>query len=219
MTAGELGEGSIHSHVSIPSFILALRQGDDIFHIPPGQQKLLSASVHLHYETCLSIDSFQDRLAPLPEGWRRQVHPEGNVFFYHEGLVCFFFMCSTYLLWTLCKRIFTESNVIHHEKEILFYATTLIQEAIDLNTDGVIMDELTEIVLNVDGDRFGYYYFVDHKNRLLFWVHQVDLREDLGMHLQGITEYDHISTFDTPLLSFTDTFRIFGRGTVLVCFF
>ncbi|KAG8215527.1 hypothetical protein J3R82DRAFT_9179 [Butyriboletus roseoflavus] len=135
-----------------------IRHGDDISHIPVGQKKLLSA------------------LAPLPEGWRRHVHPEGNVFFYHERL-----------------RIFTESNVIHQENEILFYATKLIQQAIDHHTDGVTMDELTEIVLNMDDDdRRWYYYFVDHTNRLLFWVHPVDLREDLRMHLQGITEYDHI---------------------------
>ena len=122
-------------------------------------------------------------------------------------------------LWTLSKRIFTESDISNQLncKEILFYAMKLIQQAID--TDGVIMDELTEIVLNVDDHRRWHYYFVDHRNCLIFWVHSVKLRESLGTDLQGITGYDHISTFDAPLLSFTDTFRIFGRGTVLVCFF
>ncbi|KAG8216890.1 hypothetical protein J3R82DRAFT_7159 [Butyriboletus roseoflavus] len=113
------------------------------------------------------------------------------------------------------KRIFTESDISLHRnhKEILFYATALIQQAID--TSGVTTDELTEIVLNVDDDRRWHYYFVDHRHRLLFWVHPVKLREDLGTDLQGIAGYDHISTFDLPFLSLTDTFRIFGRGPVL----
>ena len=84
----------------------------------------------------------------------------------------------------------------------MFHATTLIQQAID--TNGVTMDELTEIVLNVDDDRRWHYYFVDHKNCLLFWVHPFTLR-DLGTDLQRIAGYGHISTFDMPLLSFTDT--------------
>ena len=123
-------------------------------------------------------------------------------------------------LSTLFKRIFTETNISNQLncKELLFYATILIQQAID--TNGVIMDELTEIVLNVDNDRRWYYYFVDHRSRLLFWVHPVQLREDLGTDLQGFTGYDHISMFDTmPLPSFTDIFRVFGQGLVLVCFF
>ncbi|KAG8216239.1 hypothetical protein J3R82DRAFT_8280 [Butyriboletus roseoflavus] len=132
-----------------------LRHSDDPSDIPAGQRTLLSA------------------LPLLPDGWRRHVHPEGNVIFYHEGL-----------------RIFTESNVIRHVKEILFYATKLIQQAMD--TDGVTIDELTEIVLNVDENRSWHYYFVDHRHRLLFWVHPVKPRDDLHIDLQGITGYSHI---------------------------
>ncbi|KAH0831360.1 hypothetical protein J3R83DRAFT_14022 [Lanmaoa asiatica] len=135
-----------------------ISQHVELLDLPAGQQTLLSA------------------LPPLPEGWRRHVHPEGNVFFYHEGL-------------TLPKRIFTESDIIKREKEILFHATQLIQQAVQ--TGDVILDELTEIVLNVD-DRHWYYYFVDHKHRLLFWVHKVPAGEHLGTDLQGITQYSHI---------------------------
>ena len=99
----------------------------------------------------------------------------------------------------------------------MFHATTLIQQAID--TNGVTIDELTEIVLNVDKSRRWHYYFVDHRNRLLFWVHPIKPRDDLNIDLQEITGYSHISTFDVPLFSLTDAFRIFGRGPVLVCFF
>ncbi|KAH0831361.1 hypothetical protein J3R83DRAFT_14023 [Lanmaoa asiatica] len=123
--------------------------------IPAGQQRLLSA------------------LPLLPEGWRRHVHPEGNVFFYHEGL-----------------RIFTESDIIDikREKQIFFYATKLIQQAIQ--TGDVILDELTEVVLNVDDSQHWHYYFVDHKHRLLFWVHPVQPREHLDTNLQGYLAYD-----------------------------
>ncbi|KAG8216241.1 hypothetical protein J3R82DRAFT_8282 [Butyriboletus roseoflavus] len=128
--------------------------------IPAGRQKLLSAS------------------PPPPHGWRRHVHPEGNVFFYHEEL-----------------RIFTESDVFERGKEILSRATTLIQQAIQIGKqtdDIVIVDDLTEIVLNVDDSQRWHYYFVDHRNRLLFWVHSVKLREVMDTDVQGISEYSHI---------------------------
>ncbi|KAG9310205.1 hypothetical protein JVU11DRAFT_9847 [Chiua virens] len=131
-----------------------VRQHAEPLQIPPGQQKFLSA------------------LPPLPDGWGRQVHPEGAVLFYHETL-----------------RIFTESNVIHHEKDILFCAIALIEQAI--RTNGVTLDELTELVLNVDDQRRCHYYFVDHTHRLLFWVDAVCMR-DLGTDLQGVSEYGHI---------------------------
>ncbi|KAF8123686.1 hypothetical protein EV363DRAFT_765742 [Boletus edulis] len=124
--------------------------------IPPGQLKVLSS------------------LPLLPAGWRRHVHPEGIVLFYHEGL-----------------RIFTESDIIDYriEEEILFCAMKLIERA--LRTNGVTLDDLTEIVLNVDDSRCWHYYFVDHTNRLLFWVDTVSLK-DLNIGLQGVSEYSHI---------------------------
>ncbi|KAG8216238.1 hypothetical protein J3R82DRAFT_8279 [Butyriboletus roseoflavus] len=126
--------------------------------IPAGRQRLLSA------------------LPPLPEGWRRQVHPEGSILFYHEEL-----------------RLFTESDIFQREEDILFCAATLIQQAIQLGkqTGDAIMDELTEIVLNVDNTECWHYYFVDHGNRLLFWVQPVR-PHDLDTDLQGISEFSHI---------------------------
>ena len=109
---------------------------------------------------------------------------------------CVSFSYALHLLWTLCKRIFTESDIIRQPKicqEILFCATQLIQKAIQI--DDVIMNELTEIVLNVDDEEQWYYYFVDHRNRLLFWVDSVDLDQNIGTDLQGVTAYSHISTF------------------------
>ncbi|KAH0831363.1 hypothetical protein J3R83DRAFT_14026 [Lanmaoa asiatica] len=144
------------------------QNADPLKEIPAGQRTLLSA------------------LPLLPDGWKRHVHPEGSVIFYHEGL-----------------RIFTESDIIDHEQEILVCATALIQQAVQ--TGDVILDELTEIVLNLDDSECCHYYFVDHRHRLLFWVHPVEPREHLRTDLQGVTEYSHISMFDIQLLSFTDT--------------
>jgi hypothetical protein len=152
------------------------------------------------YDTRLPLDNPRHRLPPLPDRWRRHIHPEGVVLFYHEGLVRFFFMCITPLLWTLSKRIFTESDISDPKKEqdVLCCAVKLIQQAI--GTHSVTLDELTEIVLNVDDSRYWYYYFVDHTHRLLFWVESVSVKE-LNIGLQGIAEYSHISMFDAPLLS------------------
>lgn len=115
-----------------------------------------------------------------------------------DWYVSFFHMHYT-LLWTLSKRVLTESDIFRREKDILFRAATLIQEAIQIGkqTGDPTMDELTEIVLNVDDRECWYYYFVDHANRLLFWVDPVNPRDDLGTDVQGINEYSHISMFDT----------------------
>ena len=161
------------------------------------------------YETGLPLDSPRPRLPQLPEGWRRHVHPEGVVLFYHEGLVRFF-SCAYTPVANHSQRIFTESNINDRRKEqdILCCAAKLIQQAIE--THGVTLDELTEIVLNVDDSRHWHYYFVDHTNRLLFWVQSVDVNK-LSIDLQGITEYSHISMFDAPQLSSTDQpLRIYG---------
>ena len=109
----------------------------------------------------------------------------------------FLFTCITPRLWTFSKRLFTESDIFQREEDILFCATTLIQQAIQIGTQtgDAIMDELTEIVLNVDDGERWHYYFVDHGNRLLFWVQPVRPR-DLGTDLQGIGEFSHISMFD-----------------------
>ena len=106
--------------------------------------------------------------------------------------------------WTLSKHIFTESDITDRKKEqeVLCRAVELIQRAIE--TYNVTLDELTEIVLNVDDNRRWYYYFVDHTRRLLFWVESVGMM-DLGIDLQRSIEYGHISMFDAPSLSSTDS--------------
>ncbi|KAI9567654.1 hypothetical protein HD554DRAFT_2173061 [Boletus coccyginus] len=134
----------------------AVHGTDPPLEIPAGQQKLLSA------------------LPPPPDQWRRHVHPEGNVLFYHAGL-----------------RVFTENDISdpEKEKEILFCVTRLLEQA--TLTQGVTLNELTEIVVNVDSDHKCHYYFVDHTYRLLFWLEPRSM-EDLNVDLQGITKYSHI---------------------------
>ncbi|KAG9310167.1 hypothetical protein JVU11DRAFT_9788 [Chiua virens] len=109
----------------------------------------------------------------LAVGWSRHVHPEGNVLFYHQEL-----------------RIFTESNIYdpNTERELLYCATQLIQQAINMQDD--TLHELTELVLIANG-RDWFYYFVDHKHRLLFWVDLMSVT-DFSTHLQGISQHSHI---------------------------
>jgi hypothetical protein len=116
-------------------------------------------------------------------------------------------MCITPLLWTLSKHIFTENDISDSKKEqeVRCCAVKLIQQAID--TPGVTLDELTEIVLNVvimDNSVLCRYYFVDHTHRLLFWLEPMSMTE-LSIDLPGTTGYSHISMFDALLLSSTDS--------------
>jgi hypothetical protein len=113
-------------------------------------------------------------------------------------------MRITPLLWTLSKRMFTENDISDpkKEQEVLCCATQLIQQAID--TPDVTLDAFTEVVLNVDNSVRWHYYFVDHTNRLLFWLEPMSVK-DLNIDLQGITEYSHISMFDALLLFSTDS--------------
>ena len=101
--------------------------------------------------------------------------------------------------------MFTENDIsdLKREQEVLSYSVQLIQQAIE--TCGVTLDELTEIILNVDSSRHWHYYFVDHTHRLLFWVESVSV-EVLKINLQGVTEYSHISIFNAPLPSSTDSY-------------
>ncbi|KAG9310207.1 hypothetical protein JVU11DRAFT_9849 [Chiua virens] len=109
----------------------------------------------------------------LPNEWNRYIHPEGNVLFYHSEL-----------------RVFTESDICNNEIKIkiLCCAIQLIQRAIDTPT--VTLDKFTELVLNVNGHGWCY-YFVDHTQRLLFWVDPVNAAQ-LDTHLQGLSKHGHI---------------------------
>ena len=104
------------------------------------------------------------------------------------------------------KRIFTENDISDHQKEqdLLCCAVKLIQQAINLKTHGVALDELTEIVLNVDDSQRWHYYFVDHTHRLLFWLEPRSMK-DIHIDLPGITKYSHIRMLDAPLLSSADS--------------
>ena len=159
------------------------------------------------YEARLPLDSPRHRLPQLPNGWRRHVHPEGVVLFYHEGLVRYIFVCIIPLLLTLSKRIFTESDISDRQKEqgLLCCAAKLVQQAIE--THDVILDELTEIVLNqvnVGDSQRWHYYFVDHTHRLLFWLEPRSMK-DINIDLPGVTKHSHIRMFDAPWLSSADS--------------
>ncbi|KAN0094472.1 hypothetical protein V8E55_002759 [Tylopilus felleus] len=130
----------------------------DQFDIPAGQQTLLS-----------SRPSLSDG-----SKWKRHVHPEGGVLFYHQEF-----------------HLFTEHDISDPIKEENLFACVaqLVEKAI--KADDVTLDEHTHIVLNVDNDGDWHYYFVDHTNHLLFWVDKVSAR-DLGIELRGISGYNHI---------------------------
>ena len=190
-------------HFSYSAFTLAYSQGaDPQIDIPAGQQSLLSACVHpltrlVYPLIALDLDCHNFQRDGVGMFIRKVLFSFTTKDWYIS------FSCAYTPVANHSQRIFTESNINDRQKEqdLLCCAAKLIQQAIE--THGVTLDEFTEIVLNVDDSRHWHYYFVDHTNRLLFWVQSVDVNK-LSIDLQGITEYSHISMFDAPQLSSTD---------------
>ncbi|OJA17074.1 hypothetical protein AZE42_09252 [Rhizopogon vesiculosus] len=114
-------------------------------------------------------------------GWERCVHPEGALYLYNNS-----------------KRTFTEANV----DEAAFH---LVDECVDelrsLACTRAVDLEDNDIELVVQVAQAGVdsehspcqYYFVDHANRSLFWLHDHDeVTNDIFCGLGGITDDSHI---------------------------
>ncbi|KAJ7185538.1 hypothetical protein C8R46DRAFT_1060923 [Mycena filopes] len=132
-------------------------------------------------ETSFTLAALTISVVPVtpPPGWTVCQHPEGAPYFFHEA-----------------KRVFTDAN--------LFDAATLkfINESVNnihdflrvhsvqLAADGDLV--LDEYVFS-DGSRGAQYYFVNHHDRCVFWMDNVD--SDIfavTRQLRGMTAASHI---------------------------
>ncbi|EIW87388.1 hypothetical protein CONPUDRAFT_149421 [Coniophora puteana RWD-64-598 SS2] len=109
-------------------------------------------------------------------GWQSRVHPEGALYFWHPEM-----------------RAFTDANLIKKGTlEAIMRAIADLQAKI--KTENIIMPPHWELVLEVAHLRKARqvgYYFVNHGNRCLFWLHDYDVAPMLG-NVKGVKFYSHI---------------------------
>ncbi|KAI6124274.1 hypothetical protein EV401DRAFT_1193922 [Pisolithus croceorrhizus] len=111
----------------------------------------------------------------LPIGWIKYTQPEGAPYYLHEE-----------------KRIITDLTDVTELQQLLEMADFLLHSARELMLPLHLDVELviTE-VLGSKGERVFGYYFVDHRQRLLFWVHDYDLL-NIFFNVDGVTARDHM---------------------------
>ncbi|KAI6135994.1 hypothetical protein F5141DRAFT_3724 [Pisolithus sp. B1] len=112
----------------------------------------------------------------LPIGWIKYTQPEGAPYYLHEE-----------------KRIITDLTDVTELQQLLEMADFLLHSARELMLPLHFDVELviTE-VLGPKGEKVFGYYFVDHRQRLLFWVHDYDLL-NIFFSVDGVTARDHMS--------------------------
>ncbi|KAI6132455.1 hypothetical protein EDD16DRAFT_407590 [Pisolithus croceorrhizus] len=108
----------------------------------------------------------------LPIGWIKYVQPEGAPYYLHEE-----------------KRIITD---LTESQQLLQASDYLLGRAHELGLPLHLDVEL--VISEVPGPEerrnFGY-YFVDHRQRLLFWVDDYNLLK-IFFNVKGVTERDHM---------------------------
>ncbi|KAJ7444796.1 hypothetical protein B0H11DRAFT_437351 [Mycena galericulata] len=117
------------------------------------------------------------RPVPPPEGWTACLHPEGTRYFFHEE-----------------KRVFTDANL--YDAGSLEFITDNVRVILDfLLVHGVSLDAGVDLVVDEyeysDMTKGCQYYFVNHKDRSVFWMDRVD--SDMFLtRINGITSASHI---------------------------
>ncbi|KAI5985872.1 hypothetical protein EDD15DRAFT_2532651 [Pisolithus albus] len=108
----------------------------------------------------------------LPIGWMKCTQPEGALYYVHEE-----------------KRIITD---LTESQQLLDTSDYLLDRARQLGLPFHLDVELviTEVAGAKETMHFGY-YFVDHRQRLLFWVDDYDLSE-VFFNVKGVTARDHM---------------------------
>ncbi|KAG1853829.1 hypothetical protein C8R48DRAFT_722486 [Suillus tomentosus] len=125
---------------------------------------------------------FPNKSCPWLSGdWELCVHPEGVLYLHNK-----------------CKSVFTEatmdSNMFGFLDECVNALEELAQPAtppVDLRADNIEL--VVQLAQNEGGDVSCYYYFVDHTDRILFWLHDRDqAKDDIFSGLQGVMDLSHI---------------------------
>ncbi|KAG1892878.1 uncharacterized protein F5891DRAFT_1068603 [Suillus fuscotomentosus] len=111
--------------------------------------------------------------------WELCVHPEGVLYLHNNR-----------------KSVFTEatmdSNMFGFLDKFVDALDELAQtQSVNLGDDNV--DLVVQLAQNEEGEVSCYYYFVDHTDRILFWLHDRDqATDDIFSGLQGVMDSSHI---------------------------
>ncbi|KAI6098347.1 hypothetical protein EDD16DRAFT_1718615 [Pisolithus croceorrhizus] len=111
----------------------------------------------------------------LPIGWMKYTQPEGAPYYFHEE-----------------KRIITDITEPQQLVELVGISNTLLRKAREI---GLPLHLDVEVVITKvfgpEKKRDYGYYFIDHRQRLLFWVHDYDLSH-IFFNVKGVTARDHM---------------------------
>lgn len=123
---------------------------------------------------------FPNESCPWMSGdWELCVHPEGVLYLHNNR-----------------KSVFTEatmdSNMFGFLDRYVDALDELAQtQSVDLGDDNT--DLVVQLAQNEEGEVSCYYYFVDHTDRILFWLHDRDqATDDIFSGLQGVMDPSHI---------------------------
>lgn len=123
---------------------------------------------------------FPNESCPWLRGdWELCVHPEGVLYLHNNR-----------------KSVFTEatmdSNMFGFLDKFVDALYELAQtQSMNLGDDNV--DLVVQLAQNEEGEVSCYYYFVDHTDRILFWLHDRDqATDDIFSGLQGVMDPSHI---------------------------
>ncbi|KAJ7485400.1 hypothetical protein FB451DRAFT_1363351 [Mycena latifolia] len=115
-----------------------------------------------------------------PSGWTRCLHPEGAQYFFNEE-----------------KRVFTDANLFDNES-FMFINSTMHTVHDFLRAYNVQLPPDVDLVLDeylyTDQSKGCQYYFVNHKDRCVFWMDKAESSElfPVTEELNGITSASHI---------------------------
>ncbi|KAI6105028.1 hypothetical protein EV401DRAFT_1893024 [Pisolithus croceorrhizus] len=111
----------------------------------------------------------------LPIGWMKYTQPEGAPYYLHGE-----------------KRIITDLTEPQQLVELVGISNRLLHRARDMGLPlHLDVEVVITKVLGPEKKRDYGYYFIDHRRRLLFWVHDYDLSH-IFFNVKGVTARDHM---------------------------
>ncbi|KAJ7461632.1 hypothetical protein FB451DRAFT_1268731 [Mycena latifolia] len=123
-----------------------------------------------------------------PPGWKTCIHPEGAQYFFNEE-----------------KRVFTDANLFDSES-FMFINNAMHTIRDFLRAHNVQLDPDVDLVLDEylymdDQSKGCQYYFVNHKDRCVFWMDEAESLElfPVTEELKGIKSTSHIRPYHCEL--------------------
>ncbi|KAJ7126104.1 hypothetical protein C8R44DRAFT_874477 [Mycena epipterygia] len=177
----------VFGDVALPSVPLLSVAHPRIFPGTPESLGRYNRAVIPNEPTRFTIPPLTICLLPVapPPGWTACLHPEGAQYFFHEE-----------------KLVFTDANLF--DTSSLEFITTTIRTIHDfLRAHGVQLEPDVNLVLDeytyFDKSKGCQYYFVNHKDRCVFWMDNAESDLFSITHeLNGITSASQIHLITSP---------------------